>query len=645
MPNDPPAPEPTESQPRSKRRRWLAVMAIGLGLLPFLMLEAGLRLLDVGAFDQQLHSGFGQSTALFELDAKGNQYRTSVSMLEFFVHQEFPASKPKQEFRIFVLGGSTVQGRPFSTETAFPKWMELQLQAADPDRTYRTINCGGISYASYRLRPVLREVLAYQPDLIILATGHNEFLEDRTYTSIKSRSKTRLWLEATAGRLRTVQALTKLTGGTRPAEPQQNSASDQAGGTVEARLDDEAGYASYHRDAAWRAQVQQQFSDSVREMLDMCEGADVPLVLVKLGSNLRDCPPFKSELPSTLSVDKQQHWQTLFGRATKLQDSDVQAALLLYQQCLNLDAEHALVHFRIARCLQDAGQTVAAKAAYQQALDQDVCPLRMTSALQKELQQLAAQAQVPLVDAEAAVEGLANQHHPPADDAATGTPVIAGYDLYLDHVHPTIGGHQAIAEAIVAECARSGLIAASVQAVHNKAGNRILRKKHLNQLPVAWFSNGRRRIGWLESWAQRHRLLDEVTPRDLRSSVDALVRMLELSDLPEARTRWQQIQDEPQVSALMLQRSAALFAEGQTAAAAWIVRQLQDLAPSSDTEAGLLVAQLVLAVDTNQPKVVATLLQRDAEQWAHRFAQDTSGWFTTMPDVLARAQALTQPSF
>ena len=43
------------------------------------------------------------------------------------------------------------------------------------------INCGGVSYASYRLGPILDEVLGYEPDLIMLYTGHNEFLEARTY--------------------------------------------------------------------------------------------------------------------------------------------------------------------------------------------------------------------------------------------------------------------------------------------------------------------------------------------------------------------------------------------------------------------------------------------------------------------------------
>jgi hypothetical protein len=55
--------------------------------------------------------------------------------------------------------------------------LELELQATQPDRTWEVINCGGVSYGSWRLVAVLKEVLQYAPDLIILATGENEFLE------------------------------------------------------------------------------------------------------------------------------------------------------------------------------------------------------------------------------------------------------------------------------------------------------------------------------------------------------------------------------------------------------------------------------------------------------------------------------------
>ena len=96
----------------------------------------------------------------------------------------------------YCLGGSTVQGRPYAIETSFTTWLELNLRTADPRYQWEVVNCGGVSYASYRLVPILRELLAYEPDLFIICTGHNEFLEDRTYASVKARSGVRIRLPA-----------------------------------------------------------------------------------------------------------------------------------------------------------------------------------------------------------------------------------------------------------------------------------------------------------------------------------------------------------------------------------------------------------------------------------------------------------------
>ena len=64
---------------------------------------------------------------------------------------------------------------------------------------------------------------------------------------------------------------------------------------VDTRLDAQSGYGSYHRDDEWRQSVIDQYEESLRAMVKVCRDAQVPLILVNLGDNLRDCPPFKSE--------------------------------------------------------------------------------------------------------------------------------------------------------------------------------------------------------------------------------------------------------------------------------------------------------------------------------------------------------------
>ena len=41
---------------------------------------------------------------------------------------------------------------------------------------------------SYRLLLILEKCLQYKPDLFIVCTGHNEFLEDRSYAHLKERA-------------------------------------------------------------------------------------------------------------------------------------------------------------------------------------------------------------------------------------------------------------------------------------------------------------------------------------------------------------------------------------------------------------------------------------------------------------------------
>ena len=171
-------------------------------------------------------------------------------------------------------GGSTVQGHPFSVETSFTTWLELSLRAADPSRRWRVINCGGVSYATYREAIVVRELLQYQPDLFILCTGHNEFLEDRSYSHLKSVPA---WLRRPveqASRLRTFNVLDAAIVGLINGCSARSSAGarderPKLGAEVEAVLDYEGGLASYHRNDAWRQGVIDHFGFNLRRMIAM----------------------------------------------------------------------------------------------------------------------------------------------------------------------------------------------------------------------------------------------------------------------------------------------------------------------------------------------------------------------------------------
>jgi tetratricopeptide (TPR) repeat protein len=550
-----------ESATGFSRRRWFRVFAVLAGLLPLVALEAGLRLCDVGrpAEAPDPFAGFNQNFPLFE--RQGAVYRTARARAPFIAPQEFPADKPRGSFRMFCFGGSTVYGHPYTGETAFPKWLELELAGRDPARAWQAINCGGVSYASYRIAPMVQEVLHYQPDLIIVATGHNEFLEDRTYHSLKTRSALWSGLQRTVYSLHTVNLVRQSLFRDR-ATARSSAAVSTDGGElsphVNTRLDYASGYASYRRDEVWWQNVVAQYDESVRQIVAACRAAHVPVLLVRLGSNLRDCPPYKSEHRAGLAPGAEADWQAAFDLATANERTDLPRALHFYQEAAAIDADYALLNFRIARTLDRLGRPTEALPYFERAKDTDICPLRITAPLEHTLLRIAAETDTPLVDAAQII-------------AARSPDGIPGNDWYVDHVHPSIGGHQLIARTIAAQFPARGWLTAAAE--WPEAQRVKTYTSHLTSLGPAYLADGKRRLAWLEDWAKRQRLAAETIPNDAAGFARLAFRHLDLGDDTAAQDALREaLKRDTGVADLVRARAQALTAQGRDDSAAGLLR-------------------------------------------------------------------------
>ncbi len=446
--------------------------------------------------------GFQAVRPLFVLNDDEARYEIPTARQSHFRPESFAAAKPANEFRIFCLGGSTVQGRPFAIETSLTTWLELSLQAADAGRNWEVVNCGGISYAGYRLVPILREVLQYEPDLIVLYTGHNEFLEDRTYDHIKRRGETVNTLIATAFRSRTLtlarEAYLNLRGlssddpaGARPLLPAE----------VEALLDYGGGLEEYHRDEQWRSAVIAHYRRNLHRMVGLADGAGVELLLVNPVSNSADCPPFKSEHRADLSEEQQEEWASLCQSARQhfqRDDYDLHEAIRLLERACDVDDMHAGIWYALGQCYQTVGRDDQARTAYLRAKELDVCPLRILRPMNEVVLEVAAATGTPLVDAQALFE----RH------SSNG---IVGADWLLDHVHPGIAGHQLIADDIVKALVQRGVVHPRPDWANRKEQAYQL---HLDQLGDLYFLKGTQRLEKVRDWARGRADLTPRPPQD-----------------------------------------------------------------------------------------------------------------------------------
>ncbi len=115
------------------RRLWLfRLLALSLALLPFLLAETACWVFGWGDPSPQHDPfvGFSGLQPLFQLSQDGQRMQIARNRMEFFAADSFSVAKSPTTKRIFCLGGSTVQGRPYSIPTSFPTWMKLALETA-----------------------------------------------------------------------------------------------------------------------------------------------------------------------------------------------------------------------------------------------------------------------------------------------------------------------------------------------------------------------------------------------------------------------------------------------------------------------------------------------------------------------------------
>lgn len=477
-------------RPRSRGRTWLfRAAAVLLGLSAFAVAEGVCRVFDWGRptrYDDPF-VGFSEIHPLFELDETGTEYRIPESRLKFFAPESFAANKGERTFRIFCLGGSTVQGRPYSKETSFTTWLELGLHHADPRFEWEVINCGGISYASYRLVPILEECLRYEPDLFIICTGHNEFLEDRSYEHIKGASPLISGPLRFASRLRTFallrEAVSRLTG--QGPEPEAKGRPVLAAET-DPMLDYNDSLKAYSRDDAWQEGVVEHFEFNLRRMVDLAHEADVPAILVIEPSNLGDCPPFKSEHSDDLTATDRVEWERLMKRARDAYRGDLQKSVALLKKAAEINPRHAATWYELGKTYQALGLHAQARDALWRARDKDVCPLRMPSTLEETLREVAEDEGVPLIDSHELLEARCHDG-------------ILDNTMLVDHVHPTFEGHQLIADELVETMAEQGW--ARLQPGWQRSAQAEY-QRHLDSLDSFYFLKGQRTIEAVRGWAQ-----------------------------------------------------------------------------------------------------------------------------------------------
>lgn len=462
--------------------------AVLLGLSAFAVFEGLCRITGWGAESAATSdfAEFADKRPLFVRSDDSAEFQVADNRRLYFAKESFPAVKQANEFRIFVFGGSTVQGRPFSISTSFTTFLEIALRQINPSIKWEVINCGGISYASYRLLPIVKECLNYQPDLYIVCSGHNEFLECITYTDARHASGI---LADSYGRLNQLNSFHLLQNAFNfvTRKPPSTDTPNFLSNEVDAMLDHQGGLDAYHRSALHAEEIELGFESNLVRMIAIADAANVPLMFIAPPSNLRDCPPFKSEFSAATDATTQQKISEKLNQAFELISTDTTSAVRLLISATEDDPAFAISWYQLGRALIQQNRIEEAHAAFIRARNEDVCPLRMTSDLKTTLLNVASSYQIPLMDAEKLLSARSRNG-------------IPGDAVLVDHVHPSFGSHQNIAMALIDMMEANNWIEIINSEWRIAATSDF--ENHVQSLENMYFLSGRRTLETLKLWTQ-----------------------------------------------------------------------------------------------------------------------------------------------
>lgn len=415
-------------------------------LLELLLGLAGVRPI---LFENDPFVGFSSHVPLFVKDTNSafpETFITAPNKRRIFNTQRFAIHKPPETFRIFCMGGSTTYGHPYEDSTSFTGWLRAMLPKADPSRTWEVINCGGISYASYREAVLMEELIQYQPDLFIVLTGHNEFLEHRTYGEILAKPESLRNVGALLSRTRLHAAIKGLSGKLQTSGQPSGTRSNILPAEVETMLERVVGPQAYHRDDQWKKGVLEHFRFNLARMAEIAAAGGAKVIFINPAGDIRNTAPFKSEHRAGLTEADLDRWRSHIQQARRSASLSRWAeALEAFRAAAGIDDQFAELHYLQGQMHWQLQQFAEARAAFTRAREADVCPLRALTPMFDSMADLAKSRGIPLVD----FEKLLN------DRATNGIP---GEDWFLDHVHPSIEGHRQLALALLDTLSGMGVV-------------------------------------------------------------------------------------------------------------------------------------------------------------------------------------------
>jgi len=382
-----------------KNPRWFYLIMILIPVIIILLLELSLRIFNYGkTYDQWIPSGEGRLTLNPEIAFR---YFYNTDRVPSANHNYFDEGKKETSYRVFVMGGSSAAGFPYSPNGAFSRYIRKRLELLYPEKQIEVVNIAMSAINSYALRDMLPGVIEKEPDLIIIYAGHNEYYGALGVGSVETLGDTRfivntvIWLN----RFKTFELLRDIV----KSVSGWFSSPAKSDGTLMARMSQRQ--LIPYRSEKYFAGIKQ-YEGNLRDILAMAKDKNVPVILGRLVSNLKDQKLFESI------------YEGEFPPADEI--------------------------FRLAHDELNSGRLSSADSLFRVAKDLDPLRWRAPEKVNQIIEDLGKEFSYPVVKLDSVFNA----------ESIYG---VVGDDLITDHLHPNLRGFQIIGREIFNKGIESGI--------------------------------------------------------------------------------------------------------------------------------------------------------------------------------------------
>ncbi|MCF8724438.1 lysophospholipase L1-like esterase [Nitrospina gracilis] len=425
-----------------------------------LLLEGGLRL---GGFGDQFEFVI---TGTRPQDEGKVSLNTQYVALHYFQHlpvnirdlftdqpwyedTEFSRKKQPGVYRIFMVGASTTRGFPYTDRRiSYSGLLQGILNDVLPGRRVEVINAGYDALSSFGVLDLTSQLMDYEPDLLIVYSGHNEFIGHFGVNSAVNYGQNRevIRLATFLFHSRVYLALERASLWLKSRDREKATRESQVN-LFRAMLSRE----NMVWDEPLHAEAERNYKANLKDLVQKANKRGIQVLLLTLVSNLRDFSPIRSGFSETISAGS----RTLILESAKrgrdaLKEEQYEKALKHFQAAHQQDEQYAEAHYGIARAYDQLNQMDKARFHYLQAREHDRLHLRACLRFHQIVKDVGAEEGGMVLDLAPRFERV----------SAKGLP---GEGLFLEHVHPNINGHMVIADSIARFLAKQNLIASGDQ--------------------------------------------------------------------------------------------------------------------------------------------------------------------------------------